>query len=179
MIGSVFGASWNNNDNGILNLSGLADYLMSCLQPIASGIDNFFPAVYGDGIFAVSATVFGRFRAPLSDWEEVVNIRMASLRICIEHLFGSYFNLFKLLKTTRQMTVIRTSADKLRLCTVCFFLLNCYTCMNGSATNTIFGTVPPTIDEYLPLDEVLEEAPPQHERMDRAEFDERYRYNPG
>jgi hypothetical protein len=167
---------WNTNDNGILNLSGLADYLMSILQPIASGIGNFFPAVYGDGIFAVSATVFGRYRTPLSDWEEVVNIRMASLRVCIEHCFSSYFNLFKLLKTTRQMSVLRTSADKLRLCTVCFFLLNCHTCMNGSATNTAFGTVPPSIEEYLPVDEVLEEAPPQHERMDRAEFDKTYHY---
>jgi hypothetical protein len=93
MIGSICGGSWNNNDNGILNLIGLADYLMSFLQPmIASGIGNFFPDVYGDGIFAVSATVFGRYCALLSDWEEIVNICMASLRICVEHLFSIYFN---------------------------------------------------------------------------------------
>jgi hypothetical protein len=177
MIGSIFGASWNNNDNGILNLSGLADYLISILQPIGSAIGNFFPAIYGDGIFAVSATICGRCRAPLSDWEEIVNICMALLHICIEHLFSLYFNLFKLLKMMHQMTVLRTSADKICLCTICFFLLNCYTCMNGSATNTTFGTVPPSIEEYIPLDEVLEEAPPQHERMDRAELDERYCYH--
>jgi hypothetical protein len=109
MIGSVFEASWNINDNGILNLSGLADYLVSFLQPIASGVGNFFPAVYGDGIFALSATVFGRYAAPLADWEEIVNIRMAPLRICVEHLFSmSPSNLYNCTTEASEHTLILT-----------------------------------------------------------------------
>jgi hypothetical protein len=39
---------------------------------------------------------------------------------------------------------------------VCFFILNCYTCMNGSACNSMFETMPPTLEQYIPLDEELQ-----------------------
>jgi hypothetical protein len=56
MFGSVFGASWNRNDNGILNLSGLASYLVLILSKIPG--TNFFPALYGDAIFVALFILF-------------------------------------------------------------------------------------------------------------------------
>jgi hypothetical protein len=42
-----------------------------------------------------------------------------------------------------------------RLGVIGFFILNCYTCLNGLACNSIFDSFAPTIQEYLPLDEDL------------------------
>lgn len=36
------------------------------------------------------------------------------------------------------------------------FLKNCYICFNGWPTNSILESSPPTLAEYLPLDEELE-----------------------
>ena len=37
---------------------------------------------------------------------------------------------------------------------VSFFLQNCHTCLNrGNCVTSMFNAVPPTLEEYLPLDE--------------------------
>jgi len=174
MFGSVFGASWNRNDNGILNLSGLADYLVSILSKIPGY--NFFPALYGDAIFALSATIVSRYQTPCTEWESMVNKRMSAVRICEEHAYGSVFNLFRLLTVQRQMTLLRNGATKRRLGVVTFFLHNCYTCFRGNGANTMFRTVPPTIAEYLPLHETFAAAPTEMEGLSATEFDSRYRW---
>ena len=38
-----------------------------------------------------------------------------------------------------------------------FFLLNCYVCLNESPNN--FNLRPPSLEEYIPLDEILIPAP--------------------
>ena len=38
-----------------------------------------------------------------------------------------------------------------------FFLLNCHTCLNGSVVNAFFRSRAPLIEEYIPIDEELEE----------------------
>ena len=37
--------------------------------------------------------------------------------------------------------------------------MNCLTCMNGNSATNMFKLSPPTIEQYLPLDEELELAP--------------------
>ena len=54
LYGSVWGASLSYNDTGILNMSGLVDYLYSILQPTPSG---HLPCGLGDGIFVESAVI--------------------------------------------------------------------------------------------------------------------------
>ena len=45
MWGSVYGSSLRHNDKGVLNMSGLVDYLMEILPPIENvGL----PGLYGD-----------------------------------------------------------------------------------------------------------------------------------
>lgn len=174
MFGSVFGASWNRNDNGILNLSGLASYLVLILSKIPG--TNFFPALYGDAIFALTAAILGRYQSPCTQWEDMVNKRMSAVRICEEHAYGSVFNLFRLLSQQRQMTMLRNGASKRRLCVVTFLLHNCYTCFRGNGANTMFGTTPPSIDEYLPLHENFAPAPTEADGLGAAAFDARYRW---
>ena len=43
-----------------------------------------------------------------------------------------------------------------RLGDVGFFLLNCYTYLNGSLVNSFFNSRAPTLEEYIPLEETLE-----------------------
>ena len=38
-----------------------------------------------------------------------------------------------------------------------FFLLNCHTCLNGSIVNSFFNSRAPLIEEYIPIDEELED----------------------
>ena len=45
----------------------------------------------------------------------------------------------------------------MRLGIVCFFLMNCRTCLRGNQVNSMFDSVPPTLNEYLPLNEVIQQ----------------------
>jgi hypothetical protein len=52
MIGDIFICSLRHNDNGVQNLSGLNDYLMSIMETsYYNGDVQVYPAVYGDSIF--------------------------------------------------------------------------------------------------------------------------------
>ena len=98
MIGSMFICSLRHNDNGVQNLSGLNDYLVSILNPIyvQNGIP-VFPAVYGDGIFATLATIVKPYQHP-NHHQKIVNTRFSSLREDIEHKFAQVFGLFQVLR---------------------------------------------------------------------------------
>ena len=64
-------------------------------------------------------------------------------------------NLFRLFEVKRHFKIFRDAPTAYRLGIIGFFILNCYTCFNGSACNSMFDSFPPTIQEYLPLDEEL------------------------
>ena len=49
MYGSVWGSSIAHNDTGILNMSGLVDYLQDILSWMPG--TRIYPALYTDGIF--------------------------------------------------------------------------------------------------------------------------------
>jgi len=49
-----------------------------------------------------------------------------------DHMYGALFNLFHLLKMPRQFRLFHDAETAYRTGVVCFFLLNCYTCFNGS-----------------------------------------------
>ena len=36
-----------------------------------------------------------------------------------------------------------------------FLIQNCFTCLRGNVVSSMFDMVPPSINEYLPLDEVI------------------------
>ena len=87
IIGSVFITELQQNDSGVLNMSGLNDYLVGLLSGKLVG--RLLPCLYCDGIFANLATIVPRYTNP-SDEERVLNMKLSSQRQCIEHVFGDH-----------------------------------------------------------------------------------------
>jgi len=161
MIAGVFGASASHNDIGVLNLSRIQDYLEDVLVPNYVMAGGILPALYGDAIFQHlnHATIITRYDL-IGTIEEIeflrrLNFWMSGIRQSIEHMYGQLFNLFRLLKTPRQFKLYNDGQLAYRVGVICFFILNCYTCLNGSPCNSMFNTEPPSLQDYLPLDEQL------------------------
>ena len=68
----------------------------------------------------------------------ILNQCMSGICQSIELIYGAFFNLFSLFESKWP-----------------FIMLNCYTCLNGSACNSIFDSFSLTIKESSPLDEDL------------------------
>lgn len=151
LIGSVFITELRQNDNGVQNLSGLNDYLVQLLTGIF--INGLFPCLFCDGIFVVLVTILPRFTNPTPE-KRLLNIRLASLRECIEHVFADHRNRFKLFEVPHWLHLYSRGVKVRQMSLVSFFILNCYYCIGGTRCR-YFGQVPPTLEEYLPLDEVL------------------------
>jgi hypothetical protein len=91
--GSVFITKLWQNNSGVINMSGLND----CLVGLLSGnlVGQLLPCLYCDGIFANMATVLLRYTNPTLE-EQLLNLKLASQRQCIEHMLGDHRNRFKL-----------------------------------------------------------------------------------
>ncbi len=92
IIGLVFITKLRQNDNGVQNMSGLNIYLLELFNGVF--IDGLFPALYCDGFFAVLETILLRFINTTPE-HHLLNVRMASLWQCIEHVFGDQEARFK------------------------------------------------------------------------------------
>jgi hypothetical protein len=158
MIGSIYLGPLHHNDNGMQNLSGLNPYLVSILEPLYyNGSSGVYPCLYGDRIFATLATIIGPYQNP-NHPQEVINRRFSSLREDVEHKFCQVFNLYQVLRASWRFNLFFSGEFVCKLFFVCLFVSNCYTCFNESR-NRRFGLRAPTIQQYLPLDEVLDPAP--------------------
>ncbi len=161
MVAGVFGTSASHNDVGVLNLSRLQEYLEEVLFPEHAMAGGLLPVLYADAIFQNinHTTIISRYEL-VGTLEEIeflrrLNFRMSGIRQSIEHMYGQLFNLFRLLKTPRQFKLYNDGQFAYRVGVICFFILNCYTCLNGSPCNSMFNTEPPSLEEYLPIDENL------------------------
>lgn len=155
IIGSVFITELRQNDNGVQNISGLNNYLLRLLAGIF--IDGLFPSLYCDGIFAVLATILPWFTNPTPELH-LLNMRLASLRQSIEHVFGDHRIRFKLFGAPQYLHLFNQGVKVRRECLVSFFILNYFYCIGGTRCR-YFGHVPPTLKDYLPMDEVLHPPP--------------------
>ena len=151
IIGSVFITEIRQNDNGVQNISGLNNYLLGLLAGIFIG--GLLPALYCDGIFATLATILPRFTNPTPELH-LLNMRMASLWQSIEHVFGDHRTRFKLFSVPHYLHLFNSGVKVRRMSLVSFFVLNCFYCIDGTRCR-YFGQVPPSLEDYLPLDEVL------------------------
>jgi len=63
MVAGVFGAAGAHNDVGVLNLSGLVEYLEGVLHPDYVMDGGLLPALYADAIFAriIHTTIITHF----------------------------------------------------------------------------------------------------------------------
>lgn len=151
VIGSVFITEIRQNDNGVQNMSGLNNYLLQLLHGVFVG--NMFPALYCDGIFSVLTTILPQFRNPSPDLN-FLNMRLASLRESIEHLLADHRTRFRLFAAPHDLHLFGHGVKIRKLCLVSFFTLNCFYCLGGTRCR-YFGHIPPTLEEYIPLDEEL------------------------
>jgi hypothetical protein len=92
--GAVFGNRLSDNDNALLNLSGISAFLMQILDPILEL--GLFPSIYGDSVLPLTPTIQGYIRNP--DFIEGIRNRwMNSCWMCIEHGYGQLFNLLRIM----------------------------------------------------------------------------------
>ncbi len=132
-----------------------------CLGPRSYHGWGVLPALYADAIFQDinHTTIIARYDL-IGTREEMeflqrLNFRMSGIRQSIEHMYGQLFNLFRLLKTPRQFKLYNDGQLAYRVGIICFFFLNCYTCLNGSQCNSMFNTELPLLHDNLPLDEPI------------------------
>ncbi len=81
------------NDSRVLNMSRLNDYLVGLLSGYLLG--QLLPCLYCNGIFANLATILLRYMNPTPE-ERLLNLKVASQRQCIEHVFGDHRTRYKL-----------------------------------------------------------------------------------
>ena len=147
MIGSVFVASMRHNDNGILNLSGLNEYLIRILPRMNSGPGpTWFPALWGDGIFHALETVLGRWKRSAGEMFFRLTKLMSSPRIHIEHLFGQEQILWEPLKRPQYFNLGKQGHFSKQQVVVIAF---CYTCQKESKVAKYFKVATPTLAQYL------------------------------
>ena len=132
LIGSIFITEISQNDNGVLNMSGLNDYL--CWLLSGHSIRGLFPCLYCDGIFAIHSTILPRYVNPTPE-QVYLNLKFASGRQCIEHCFCNHWTCFKLYWVPHYFHLFDRGLDRTR--------------------TGYFGHATPTPKEYLPLDEQL------------------------
>ena len=158
IFGSIYVASLRVSDCGMQNMSGLDAYLCSLFNELDIRLpeaNNQYPAIHGDGVFPQLPTIVARYSNPSIE-QSLINTRMSSVRQSIEHLFALHRNTFSIFTIPFRLKLLLRGYDVLKFTVVSFFILNCFTCFNETG---YFEVRPPTLEEYLPLDEVLMPAP--------------------
>jgi hypothetical protein len=155
VIGLVFITELWQHDSGLLNMSGLNDYLVGLL--LGNLVGHLLPCLYCDGIFANLATILPRYTNPTPE-EQLLNLKLASQRQCIEHVFEDHRNQFKLFSVPHYLCLFNQGVKVQRECLLSFFLLNCHYCLDGTRSR-YFGHAAPTLKEYVSLNEHLTPPP--------------------
>lgn len=132
-IGHVWCHSVAQNDRGMINISGLEEYLRDILQPYRVG-EATLPAVYGDGIYVPSEVVINR-----GDNNGLYFCRMNAVCEKIEHKFGLFTSIWKHLEQTYKLKILEKNGYILKRVIVYWFMTNVYTYQNESKVTIRFG----------------------------------------
>ena len=143
----------STNDNGLIYVSGLNDYLNEILD-VLPGI-GIFLSLYGDASMQLTQVIQNYFRNP-NEREEVWNRRVPSAHMSIKVDYGLIFNILWVMIQDEKKHLYMNGEHFFVLVQFVFFLKNCWVCLKGSAVNSLFDIKPPTIKKYLDVDEVLE-----------------------
>ena len=160
MVGSIYIASWRVSDTGLLNMSDLDTYLTNLFQEYSMQMPihtRDFPALYGDGIFPNLNVLVSRDVNVNDETRLRTTVRLNSVRQSIEHLFALHWNIFALFNEPDRFRLLVSGVEVYKMIFNSFLLLNCYICFNESLTHFVIR--PLSIEEYLPLDEIIPEAP--------------------
>ena len=157
IVASVFITELRQNDNGVQNMSGLHNYLLSIFERHRIWVNGLCPCLFADAIFRLLGTILPRNLRPSPDQQLLMQV-LSSLRQSIEHVLGDVRNRFRLFSIPRFLSLMNRGPQTRRLCLVTFLIHNCYNCINGSRCE-YFGFIPPSLEEYLPLDEIMDPPP--------------------
>jgi hypothetical protein len=166
LIGALYGAiSARENDNGALNLSNLNVDMMR-LQPEVTqarqnGENMLYYSIYDDAIFPLLNCITGRHRQPLqgelTEREDAENFAMRRIRTSAEWPYETATNLFHILESKYNKHLLGHNREpnlvvgqQLR---VLMFMYNIYVCLNGSKFSRFFNIIPPTLEEYLQVED--------------------------
>ena len=116
-------------------------------------IGQLLPCLYCDRIFANLATVLPWYTNLMHE-QGLLNLKLASQRQCIEHMFDDHWNRFKLFSILHYLRLFNQGVKVQRECLASFFMLNRNYCLGGTRSG-YFGHTVPTLEEYLPIDEQL------------------------
>ena len=112
MWANVWGSSMRHNDKGVLNMSGLTDFLIDWFAENNMQLPGgAFPSMYADAIYENTLVVTRRIEDPANEMEELLNLRMNACRQVIEHLFGDLFQLFDLLNKKKKFRLYKKGKE--------------------------------------------------------------------
>ena len=132
------------NDRGLINLSGLEEYMKNILEPHRIRNLLLLPTTYADFTYLPSEVLLVK-----GNNVGVYFDRMNSLREKIEHENGLFINLWRHIKMVHKLKMYNQGSILSRRIIVYWFITNCYTCLNGNTTSTRFNLAPPSLQEYL------------------------------
>ena len=108
MFGSVFIGTHRVSDSGLLNMIGLDNYISTLFRKFHMRIIsayNQLPALYGDVIFPQLSTIVTRHSIPHFE-EDIMNLRILSVRESIKNLFALHKVTFGLIHSTRRFQLL-------------------------------------------------------------------------
>ena len=106
-----------------------------------------------DKIFAVLAAIVPRYVNP-TPAQELINIWLSKLRQLNEHVHARNTELFGLFEISWRLMIFWKGVQLCSLIVTPFFIQNCYYCLQCTHS-WYFGYATPTLEDYVPLDEVL------------------------
>ncbi len=151
IVGSIFITELCHNDNGILNMSGLNDYV--CWLLSGHFIHDPLHCLYCNGVFAIHPTILPRFVNP-TPAQVYLNLKFSLKRQCIKHVFGDHQTCFKLFLMLHSLHLFVREVKVRKQFLLSFFMMNFYYCLDGTRSGHI-GHATPTLEEYLPRDKQL------------------------
>ena len=152
MFLSIFGSSMRENDNGMVNISGLNHYLER-IMPFVDTERQYQVAAYGDAIYNERSCIVGRAKKTVEDpWRKIIDKQLGRKRASIENSFADFNNYAQLLSHRKKHKILKQGEKAMMTTMVAFFLFNCKSCFQGNSTSSRFNVKPPSLQEYLPLD---------------------------
>ena len=134
----------HRNDTGIFTRS-----LLGALVEARMREWGIHLVMYGDAGYLGRSDVFvaPHSTVGITPQQEMENMNMSRVRVCVEHAFGKVCNLWHYMMCYRQLKTMKQPVG--RFYQLAVLLTNCHTCMYGSQTGRAFRCEPPDLCTYL------------------------------
>ena len=124
------------NDNGMVNISGLNHYLER-IMPFVDTERQYQVAAYGDAIYNERSCIVGRAKKTVEDpWRKIIDKQLGGKRASIENSFADFNNYAQLLSHRKKHKILKQGEKAMMTTMVAFFLFNCKSCFQGNSTSS-------------------------------------------